>query len=65
MVYLCLPTGRIALNGRLFFLGAGFMLLETKAVVQLALLFGQHLADEVGGILQRLGFDPHSRPIPI
>jgi spermidine synthase len=39
MVYLFLPSGRIALNGRMFFLGAGFMLLETKAVVQLALLF--------------------------
>ena len=40
MVYLFLPKGRIALDGRMFFLGAGFMLLETKAVVQLALLFG-------------------------
>ena len=40
MVYLFLPRGRIPLNGRMFFLGAGFMLLETKAVVQLALLFG-------------------------
>ena len=28
------------LDGRMFFLGAAFMLLETKAVVQLALLFG-------------------------
>jgi SAM-dependent methyltransferase len=27
-------------NGHLFFLGAGFMLLETKAVVHMALLFG-------------------------
>lgn len=27
-------------NGRMFFLGAGFMLLETKGVVHLALLFG-------------------------
>src|SRR5207249_3365776 len=40
MVYLFLPKRRIALNGRMFFLGAAFMLLETKAVVQLALLFG-------------------------
>jgi SAM-dependent methyltransferase len=42
MVWLFLPKtagfGRI--DGRLFFLGAAFMLLETKAVVQLALLFG-------------------------
>ena len=28
------------LDGRMFFLGAGFMLLETKGVVQLALVFG-------------------------
>ena len=27
-------------NGRMFFLGAGFMLLETRGVVQMALLFG-------------------------
>jgi len=27
-------------DGRMFFLGAGFMLIETKAVVQMALLFG-------------------------
>src|SRR5208282_6223816 len=42
MVYLFLPKGRgrIRLDRRMFFLGAAFMLLETKAVVQLALLFG-------------------------
>ena len=42
MVYLFLPKdrGRLRLDGRMFFLGAAFMLLETKAVVQLALLFG-------------------------
>lgn len=42
MVYLFLPggRGRMRLDGRMFFLGAAFMLLETKAVVQLALLFG-------------------------
>jgi SAM-dependent methyltransferase len=42
MVYLFLPKGegRLNINGRMFFLGAAFMLLETKAVVQLALLFG-------------------------
>jgi SAM-dependent methyltransferase len=28
------------INGRMFFLGAGFMLLETKGVVHMALLFG-------------------------
>ncbi len=42
MVFLFLPKGqrRLQLDMRMFFLGAGFMLLETKAVVQLALLFG-------------------------
>jgi SAM-dependent methyltransferase len=42
MVYCFLPrnTRRIQFDGRMFFLGAAFMLLETKAVVQLALLFG-------------------------
>lgn len=40
MVYLFMPKGRLRLNSRMFFLGAAFMLLETKAVVQIALLFG-------------------------
>jgi SAM-dependent methyltransferase len=40
MVYLFLPGRRVALDSRMFFLGAAFMLLETKAVVQMALLFG-------------------------
>jgi hypothetical protein len=40
MVYLFLPGGRIAIDNRMFFLGAAFMLLETRAVVQMALLFG-------------------------
>ena len=40
MVYLFLPKGRITLHSRMFFLGAAFMLLETRAVVQMALLFG-------------------------
>ena len=42
MVYTFLPEAQTGLrfNGRMFFLGAAFMLLETKAVVQLALLFG-------------------------
>jgi SAM-dependent methyltransferase len=31
---------RVGFNGRMFFLGAAFLLLETKAVVHLALLFG-------------------------
>jgi SAM-dependent methyltransferase len=42
MAYLFLPRGRgrTRIDGRLFFLGTAFMLLQTKAVVQLALLFG-------------------------
>jgi len=42
MVYMFMSKGRgrISLDRRMFFLGAAFMLLETKAVVQLALLFG-------------------------
>jgi len=34
------PPGPLRPNWRTFFLGAGFMLLETKAVVHMALLFG-------------------------
>jgi SAM-dependent methyltransferase len=34
------PSRSFRPNGQMFFLGAGFMLLETKAVVHLALLFG-------------------------
>jgi SAM-dependent methyltransferase len=40
MVWLFLPKGRLAVHSRMFFLGAAFMLLETRAVVQMALLFG-------------------------
>jgi SAM-dependent methyltransferase len=34
------PVRSIRPNGQMFFLGAGFMLLETKGVVHMALLFG-------------------------
>ena len=34
------PRGRVRPNWQMFFLGAGFMLLETKGVVHMALLFG-------------------------
>jgi hypothetical protein len=34
------PLGTFRPNGQMFFLGAGFMLLETKGVVHMALLFG-------------------------
>jgi hypothetical protein len=40
MVYLFLPKGRVVVQSRMFFLGAAFMLLETKSVAQMALLFG-------------------------
>jgi SAM-dependent methyltransferase len=36
----CACGPRWAFDGRMFFLGAGFMLVETKAVVNMALLFG-------------------------
>jgi SAM-dependent methyltransferase len=34
------PVRKVRPNGQMFFLGAGFMLLETKGVVHMALLFG-------------------------
>ena len=40
MIYYFSARGRVRLDGRMFFLGAAFMLLEARAVVQLALLFG-------------------------
>ncbi len=40
MVWLFWPRGSGRIDNRMFFLGAAFMLLETRAVVQLALLFG-------------------------
>jgi SAM-dependent methyltransferase len=45
LIYLFRPRGATAGSGladgaRMFFLGAGFMLVETKAVVHMALLFG-------------------------
>ena len=52
MVYLFMPKGRLQLNNRMFFLGAAFMLLETKAVVQMALLFGSTWLS-IGRILHR------------
>ncbi len=40
LLWLMAPGRRLAFDGRMFFLGAGFLLLETRAVVQLALAFG-------------------------
>jgi SAM-dependent methyltransferase len=40
MLFLFAPVRKVRPSGRMFFLGAGFMLLETKGVVQMALLFG-------------------------
>jgi SAM-dependent methyltransferase len=40
LLYLFAPAGRLRPNWPMFFMGAGFMLLETKSVVHLALLYG-------------------------
>jgi SAM-dependent methyltransferase len=40
MIYMFSPVRRVRPNWRMFFLGAGFMLVETKSVVHIALLFG-------------------------
>jgi SAM-dependent methyltransferase len=40
LLFAVAPVRRARPNGQMFFLGAGFMLLETKAVVHMALLFG-------------------------
>ena len=40
MLLAFVPIRRARPNGQMFFLGAGFMLLETKGVVHMALLFG-------------------------
>ena len=40
LLYACAPVRRVRPNWQMFFLGAGFMLLETKGVVHMALLFG-------------------------
>jgi SAM-dependent methyltransferase len=40
LIYLFRPDGPRQIDTRMFFLGAAFMLVETRAVVQLALLFG-------------------------
>jgi len=40
LIFLLSPGHKVGFNGRMFFLGAGFLLLETKAVVHLALVFG-------------------------
>jgi hypothetical protein len=40
ILFLFAPVRGFRPDGRMFFLGAGFMLLETKGVVHMALLFG-------------------------
>jgi SAM-dependent methyltransferase len=40
LLYALAPAGRLRPNWQMFFMGAGFMLLETKSVVHLALLYG-------------------------
>jgi hypothetical protein len=65
MVYLFLPKGRgrIRLDGRMFFLGAASMLLETKEVVQLALLFGSTWDHQLFGVLCCAHFSPTGEPV--
>jgi len=40
LLFFFAPPRRVRPNAQMFFLGAGFMLLETKSVVHMALLFG-------------------------
>jgi SAM-dependent methyltransferase len=40
LIFAFAPARRVRPNWQMFFMGAGFMLLETKSVVHLALLFG-------------------------
>jgi SAM-dependent methyltransferase len=40
ILFVFAPVRTVRPNGQMFFLGAGFMLLETKGVVHMALLFG-------------------------
>ncbi len=40
LIYACSPVRKLRPNWQMFLLGAGFMLLETKSVVHMALLFG-------------------------
>jgi SAM-dependent methyltransferase len=40
MIYMFSPVRQVRPNWQMFFLGAGFMVLETKSVVHMALLFG-------------------------
>ncbi|MGC2112234.1 MAG: hypothetical protein WA655_22135 [Candidatus Korobacteraceae bacterium] len=40
ILYIFAPVRRVRPNWQMFFLGAGFMLMETKGVVHMALLFG-------------------------
>ncbi|HEY2933991.1 MAG TPA: hypothetical protein VGK99_19805 [Acidobacteriota bacterium] len=40
LLFFYAPDRTLSFNGQMFFLGAGFLLLETKSVVHMALLFG-------------------------
>jgi hypothetical protein len=80
LVFLFLPRAagrpsRFRLSGRMLFLGAGFMLIETKAVVHMALLFGSTwmvnsvvffavLVMILGANLFILKFPPHNLRFP-
>ena len=58
LVFLFMPRGQVHFNAPIFFLGAGFMLLETKAVVQLRTAVRKHLDGEFRGVLHRAGPGP-------
>ena len=63
MVYAFMPKGRVRINNRMFFLGAAFMLLETKAVVQMALLFGSTWLVNSAVFLTCASADPRRQPL--
>src|SRR5207302_2650974 len=52
MVYLFLPHRRFVLDSRMFFLGTAFLLLETRAITQMALLFGSTWVVNSSGFLR-------------
>ena len=52
------PVRRARPNGRMFFLGAGFMLLETKGVVHMALALRLDLDGQLDRVLRDPGDDP-------
>ncbi len=58
-----LPVRRARPSGRMFFLGAGFMLLETKGVVHMALLFRRDVDGQLDRLLRDPDHDPAGEPL--